>query len=888
MTPELFERQTLHAIAAASPFAAIVHDKEGRIVASNAEWVRLSGFSSDRTPTIADWCSLVKISRLGPRGRAHTGEAETLLDGYNVIRTAAGEPRICEVFTRQLAIDSGSLFVRTIVDVTHRVNADIERTRLASLLEHSTDMIALADFEGRLTYMNSGGRQMLGMPLDGSLEGMRLTDYVPPEWLSRFQSEILATIREKGHWDGEMQLQHVVSGERIDVARSAYLVRDSAGQPVGYGTVARNITARKQTEEALRRNAELITTLTENSTLGLAMMDERGYCTYANPALLAMTGLTSEEIGSATLHSLVHHHYADGRPYPIDECPIDRALPENFDVRAHEDVFFRKDGTMFPVQVAASPIFKDGRPVSTVIEIRDMTAPKAAEAALRESEERFRALADNISQLAWMADASGWIFWYNQRWFDFTGTTLKEMEGWGWRKVHHPDHVASVVQAVERGWAEGRGWEATFPLRRHDGVYRWFLTRATPQLDASGRVVRWLGTNTDITDLRDTQETLRHTAEALRDADRLKDEFLATLSHELRTPLTAILGWTQMLKLGLVTPAESQIALDTINRSAKAQADLIEDVLDISRITTGKMRLERRLQDPASVTEAALATIAPAAEAKGIAIHATLDHEIGPIFVDPNRLQQILWNLLSNAIKFSPRGATVELTLRRASENAEFEVRDEGPGISAEFLPHIFERFRQADSSTRRTYSGLGLGLALVKELANLHGGSVSVRSTLGKGSTFTLSLPMGHAPLSSNTSHNVAAVAGSAPLEGIHVLVVDDNPDSRLLISTMIRKLGAIATEAGSVEHALSLMERARPHVVLTDIAMPERDGFDLLKEVRARSTYTRIPVLAVTAQLDREGEASALAAGFSGYLRKPIDPQDLAERISALIGAR
>lgn len=875
--------QQLHAIAAASPFAVVIRAVDGRLLASNAEWVRLSGWSIEQTPTLTSWAEAVRATRLRPAGERHpSAGGATLTDGYNVITTASGEQRICEIFTRQLAIGESILLMHTAIDVTRRLEADVERVKFNNLLGHSTDMIAFADVDGRLTYMNAAGRQLIGLPSGHDLRSLRFTDYIPEDWRERFTTEVLPAVHQHGLWEGEMQLQNMSNGERIDVARSMYLVRDAGDKPVGFGTIIRNITVRKKIEEALRRNAELIRTIAENSTQGLAMMDERGYCTYANPALLEMTGYTSEDLPTKQLHYLIHNRYPDGRPFPMEDCPIDRALPDNFDVRACEDFFFTKDGTMFPVLVAASPIFKDGRPVSTVIEVRDMTEARRAAAAVQESEERFRALADNIAQLAWMADAAGWIFWYNKRWFDYTGTTLDQMEGWGWRAVHHPDHVERVLAAAERGWPSGEPWEETFPLRRHDGEYRWFLTRTVPVRDADGKVLRWLGTNTDITDLREAQEALLHTAEKLREADRLKDEFLATLSHELRTPLTAILGWTQMLKLSIVRKDEAEVALDTIHRSAKAQADLIEDVLDISRITTGKMRLERRLQDPATVAEAALATVAPAAEAKEITLRSNLDRDIGPMYFDPDRMQQMLWNLLSNAIKFSGAGSTVELTLRPAGSNAEFEVRDEGCGISPEFLPHLFERFRQADSSTRRAFSGLGLGLALVKELAQLHGGTVSVTSEEGKGSVFTLSIPMVASGRVAVDEVAVVATSGALPLAGVHVLVVDDHPDARLLISTILRKLGAIATEAGSAEDAMSLMERARPQVVLTDIAMPERNGFDLLAEIRARSTYARVPVVAITAQVERQGEGAAIAAGFAGYLRKPIDPEVLAQVVA------
>lgn len=764
-------------------------------------------------------------------------------------------------------------------DVTSRHELEIEHARLANLIEHSDDFIAMADFDGFLTYINAGGRRLIGLDPSRDLRTVRITDYVAPEWSEKFRDEVLTILRKTGQWKGEMQLMHLGTGERIDVDRNTYVLNDpDTGEPVGYATVTRDIRKQKMAEDQLRRSEELVRTIAENSTQGLAMMNERGYCTYANHSWLVMTGYSREEIASRPLHDLVHHHNAGGHPLPKDKCPIDRALPENFSLRAHEDMFFKKDGTSFPVICSASPVFKNGRPVSTVVEIRDVTEAKRAEIALRQSEEEFRTLADNISQLAWMADPSGSLFWYNRRWFEYTGTRFEDMKGWGWRTIHHPDHLERVEAKFRSAVESGAAWEDTFPLRGADGVFRWFLSRALPIRDEQGNVVRWFGTNTDITELRETQE-------ALRQADRLKDDFLATLSHELRTPLSAILGWTQLLRKGKSTPDDFALALETIHRSARAQADLIEDVLDISRITGGRMRLERKAADPAAIVEAALATIAPAAEAKEIRIESSVDRTIGEMYADPGRLQQILWNLLSNAIKFSPRESRVTLTLRRESDTAVFEVKDNGPGITPEFLPHVFDRFRQADSSTRRAHGGLGIGLSLVKELTYMHGGNVSVRSAPAEGATFRVTIPIVQSDAPAPASPGDDTTGSRKRLHGVRTLVVDDDPDARLIIATMLRKRGAAAIEAASVEEALDAIERERPDVVITDIAMPGRDGFDLIDSMRSDSRLDSIPVLAVTAHPAAEAEDAARSR-FAAHLRKPIDPSQLARAVARAVG--
>ncbi|HEX7708157.1 MAG TPA: ATP-binding protein [Thermoanaerobaculia bacterium] len=372
--------------------------------------------------------------------------------------------------------------------------------------------------------------------------------------------------------------------------------------------------------------------------------------------------------------------------------------------------------------------------------------------------------------------------------------------------------------------------------------------------------------------------------EELREADRLKDEFLATLSHEIRTPLTSILGWTQMLMATAPSREQTMIGLETIHRSATAQSRLIEDVLDVSRITTGKMRLDRKPTDLRRVIEAAVETVQPAGDARGTSIHLSLEADIGQVVVDPDRVQQMVWNLLSNALKFSPAGATVEVVLRRADAHAIIEVRDDGVGIPKEFLPHLFERFRQADSSSKRSHSGLGLGLALTKNLTELHGGTIEVESESGRGSQFRISLPIVTSTAQQDEStKNTDRGTPEHPLAGIKVLFVDDSFDSRLLFQTMLQNCGAEVTTAGSVNEALHYLRQTRSDVVITDVAMPDRDGYDLLEEIRTLQQETALlPVLALTAQARGGDEQRARSAGFQSYLRKPIDADHLVKEIT------
>jgi signal transduction histidine kinase/ActR/RegA family two-component response regulator len=373
--------------------------------------------------------------------------------------------------------------------------------------------------------------------------------------------------------------------------------------------------------------------------------------------------------------------------------------------------------------------------------------------------------------------------------------------------------------------------------------------------------------------LLESERAARHEAER---AAKLKDDFLATLSHELRTPLNAILGWTAILKRMKVRPPELDRPLEVIERSARAQTQLIEDLLDISSIASGKLRLQRDSVDLDSVARAALQALQPLAEAKRIAVDVELSAELPTVAGDATRLQQVVWNLLSNAVKFTPVAGKIRLSARAHGEYVELQVSDNGAGISPEFLPHVFERFRQADSGITRAHGGLGLGLSIVRQLVELHGGKVSVSSAgLNRGCTFSICLPIGE--------HNVPAglASGASPTEsaisGLKILVVDDEPDNRELMGRVLTDGGASVRLASSVEEALAELDREPADALVSDIGMPGKDGFDLIRAVRARTSGAAMPAIAVTAFARAEDRSRALAAGFQLHVSKPINASEL-----------
>ncbi len=373
------------------------------------------------------------------------------------------------------------------------------------------------------------------------------------------------------------------------------------------------------------------------------------------------------------------------------------------------------------------------------------------------------------------------------------------------------------------------------------------------------------------------------------EANRLKDEFLATLSHELRTPLTAILGWLTMLRTGRLDAETSKHALETVERNAQAQAQLIEDLVDVSRIAGGKLKLDIEPVDMVTVIAAAIDIVRPAANARGVAIEVSADAGVGPVAGDPARLQQIIWNLLSNSVKFTPRDGRVTISLRQLESFAEIEVRDTGIGIEADFLPRVFERFRQAEAALTRSHRGLGLGLAIVRHLTELHGGTVSAASDgEGKGATFTLQLP-----LAATRTASIAAI-GSRPapdskLTGLRVLLVEDEADARELLTLTLRVSGAEVQAVESAQQALLDLHSFKPDVLLSDIGLPLESGYELIAKVRALPTAnSRIPAVALTAFASEKDRQRALASGFQVHLSKPVDSQILIEAIGQLVNRK
>ena len=516
------------------------------------------------------------------------------------------------------------------------------------------------------------------------------------------------------------------------------------------------------------------------------------------------------------------------------------------------------------------------------------------------SESRYQFLAESIPEIVWTAGPDGSIDYYNQRWFEYTGMTLEQTRGWGWQPVIHPEDIERCLKRWAKSVATGEEYQIEYRLRRVDGSYRWHLGRATPMRDESGQIVRWFGTCTDIDDQKRAAEIALEARKEAEIANRAKDEFLATMSHELRTPLTSILGWAHMLRSGNLNEENVARGLETIERNARAQNQLINDLLDISRIITGKLRLEVQPVNLASVIETATDAVRPAAEAKNIRLKMLLDPQAGLVSGDPDRLQQIVWNLLTNAVKFTPEGGRVEVRLERINAHVEIAVSDSGQGISAGFLPHVFDRFRQADQTTTRAHGGMGLGLAIVRQMVEMHGGTVRADSPgEGQGATFTVTLPIAvaHKLEGSRASDRERAypiVRGSVLMEcppslnHLKVLIVDDEPDARELLSIVLEQCRAEVTAVATVSEALEAIARVQPDMLVSDIGMPGEDGYDLIRKVRSLPAESggRIPAIALTAYARVEDRMQVLASGYQMHVPKPVDPAEFVMVMASLAG--
>jgi PAS domain S-box-containing protein len=758
--------------------------------------------------------------------------------------------------------------------------------RLNTVVDRLDDAFFVTDAEGRCSFANPGVEKLFGKPPDAFL-GEVLSGALP----AGDPAQVSRTLAQAASTDGSASLeaQDPRSGRWFEYR--AHAVAEG-----GAAVIATDITERREIESTLAESARRYRLFAESLPFIVWQMDATGKSGFANRYTEEFAGLPLEALGNGGWLQMLHPDDA-----PSVQAAWMTALregdPVSVEFRAR-----RADGQYRWLRGMGQPV-RDahGRIAGWIGAALDIEDQKHTEDQLRASEEVHRALSDLTSDYAWTArvhpDGRQATEWITSGFTKLLGYTLKELnDHGGWRTIVHPDDLPHAEEAIRRALA---GEDVVGELRHvsKSGRVRLLHYLTRPIRDKSGRVVRLCGAVHDVTERKRHEEDLRRARESAERANRLKDEFLATLSHELRTPLNAILGWTRMLRSKPLPPETISHALEVIERNARAQTQLVEDIFDVSRIITGKLRLERRAVELADVIEAALDVVRPAAEAKGIHLQVMLEEQIGPIAGDANRLQQVVWNLLSNAVKFTPRGGEVQVRLQHGDTHADIIVKDTGTGIPASFLPHIFDRFRQAEGGFSGGHGGLGLGLAIVKHVVEAHGGTVEASSAgPDKGTTFLVRLPLPlvgvdpdlgpDAGLAAVEAVTLSSRARGAMLQDLRVLIVDDEADACDLLSQVLHHCGAEVQALDSARGALDQLDSWRPDIMLIDIGLPGMDGWDLIREVRKRSPEAggEVPAIALTAYARTEDRIRALREGFHLHLAKPVDPDEIVNVIAAL----
>jgi PAS domain S-box-containing protein len=655
--------------------------------------------------------------------------------------------------------------------------------------------------------------------------------------------------------------------------------RNAAGQVVRMAGSESDITERKRTEEALRRQVALTRHYIDTVQTVIVALDSEGRITLINREGCRILGYDEEELlGRNWFETCVPQPDGLNTVYVTFRKIMDGELEA---AEYYENPVRCRDGSRRLIAWHNAPLTDpDGRVIGTLSSGEDITERKRGEEALRASEARFRQLADAMPQLVWTAGPDGAVDYFNSRAGEYAGLTQSPDDGWRWIRVLHPDDVERCLQIWQEALSRGMTYDCEHRLRMTDGSWRWHLSRAVPVRDEQWHVVKWFGTATDIQDLKLAQE-------ALREADRRKDAFLATLAHELRNPLAPIRNAVQILKRNDATEPARQAAREMIDRQLRHMVHLIDDLLDVSRITRGKLQLQRQRVDLTEVLEHAVDVIRPLIEGADLDLSVTLPPHPVHVDADPVRLTQVLTNLLDNAGKYTGKGGAIRLCAERDAAEVVLTLSDTGIGIAREDLPHVFDMFTQVQSESERATSGLGIGLALTRGLVEMHGGEIEALSDgPGTGSTFIIRLPADPGTPASSPSRPETA---SEPVTAKHrVLVADDTEDVARSLAVLLNLEGHEVAIAHDGLEAVQAAERMRPDLVLLDLGMPKLDGYGACRRIREQPWGKALHIVAFTGWGQDEARRKCDEAGFDGHLVKPVDPDNVLRLLAELEPAR
>lgn len=793
-----------------------------------------------------------------------------------------------------------------------------ERYRIVA--ETASDAIITIDEESRILYANQSAEKIFGYTIN-ELVGHELT-MLMPEYLRHLHRAGIQNYIETGQkhisWQAvELPGLHK-SGQEIALELSfGEFVRDGKRFFTG---IARDITKRKRAEQRLAVQYAVTRALAESANIGEAARSflqficehlgwelgcfwhvERSAGVIRCVEIWHAPSIEVTEFVSLCRRSafspgegLPGHVWANGAPAWIADLAHDQILRRRA-VALKEHL---RSAFGFPVMLGGEVLgvieffSNEVRPPDEELlkmmsaigsQIGQFINRKQAESESQASEERYRSLADAMPQIVWTARPDGFVDYYNRRWFEYTGMTMAQTAGWGWQPVLHPEDVETALRRWARSVKTGEDYQIEYRFRRAaDGQYRWHLGRGVPMRDQDGKIVKWFGTSTDIDDQKRAEE-------AAQESNRAKDDFLATLSHELRTPLTPIIGWVHMIRTGMIPARDYEHGLAIVDKNSYGLMRLINDLLDMSAIMSGKMRIESVPVSLSAALTEAIEAVQPEADKRRIRIEATgCEEDALMVSGDRTRLIQAFSNLLNNAVKFSADNSAVSVKCERDGNYQRIIVEDEGQGIRPDFLSHVFERFRQADESKTREHGGLGIGLALVKSFVEAHGGRVTVESAgVNRGSRFTVYLPLLATPAPSQTA---SAEETNAPetefhAETAHLLIIEDAADTLALLQTALGLHGYRTTPCASAAEALRVVAAMRPDLIISDIGLPQMDGYELLKRLRALPHLRDVPAIALTGYAAQKDADAALAAGFNAHLAKPINPSQLIAEIERLL---
>jgi PAS domain S-box-containing protein len=832
-------------------------------------------------------------------------------------------------------------------DITRRRQSEMAQARLAAIVESADDAIVSKTLDSIITSWNKGAERIFGYTAEEAI-GQSVTMLIPEDHIDE-EPEILSRIRKGDRISHYETVRLRKDGTLIDISLTVSPIMAADGRIIGASKIARDITGQRQTQRTLDESVTRLNLALAAARLGDWSWDADTDIVTLSETAARIFGISSESHMTWTqMRGLLQEDDSERARLAVEQALASRG---NYDIEYRVP---QVDGSVRWVLASGRGLFDDdGRVLGMLGVVQDITDRKMTEEALREQTEALRTInevgrvisaeLDLHKMVQAVTDAATELT--NARFGSFFYNVLNE-EGASYMLYT----LSGVPREAFAHFPMPRATDLFGPTFRGEGVVRIEDVKkdprygnnspyygmpeghlpvtsylAVPVVSRSGevlgglffghpeagmfterheRIVNGLAAQAaiamDNARLYESAQRARAEAERLyreaQESSRLKDEFLATVSHELRTPLTAILGWAHMLRTGQYNGDSARRAFETIERNARAQSQLIDDLLDVSRIITGKLRIDVRPVDPNSFIEAAVEAVRPAAEAKGVRVQKVLDTGVVTVSGDPVRLQQVVWNLLSNAIKFTPKGGRVQVRLERVNSHVEIAVSDNGLGIAPDFLPHVFDRFRQADQRTTRQHGGLGLGLSIVRHLVELHGGTVRAESAgEGHGTTFTVLLPVApvyQAEVEGGRVH--PAARDTLPsyecvdrLDGLKVLVVDDETDTRELLKVGLGRCGAEVTAASSTAEALEAIEAAMPDLLISDIGMPEADGYELLRRVRQLPAEAggRVPAIALTAYARVDDRMQALRAGYQMHVPKPVELAELVAVAASLV---